>query len=165
MEQSPSWEANRFSVSQGILRILWNPTVNYRIHNCPPPVPILSQLDPFHTPTSHFLQIHLSFILPSTPRSPKWTLLFNWQDSCCIFFLLNSSHVLYDSKNWHTYWRQARQILLVPSNHTTCFGRADNLQAWNTWYLRLNIKYTFFQFSRSHEFITYVYIQFILSFK
>jgi hypothetical protein len=44
IEQSPSWEANWFSASQEIPRILCNPKVHYRIHKCPPPVPILSQI-------------------------------------------------------------------------------------------------------------------------
>jgi len=45
-------------------------------------VPILSQLNPVHTPTSHFLKIHLKIILPSMLESPRWSpLKFSRQNS------------------------------------------------------------------------------------
>ena len=60
MEQSPSWEASWFLAGQEIPRILWNPKVLYLIHNCPPPFPILSHINPVHALTSHFLKIYSS---------------------------------------------------------------------------------------------------------
>ena len=52
MEQSPSWEANRFSASQEIPHTSWNPKVHYRLYKILPSVPILSQTNPVHAP--HF---------------------------------------------------------------------------------------------------------------
>jgi len=69
MVQSPSWEANWFAASQGILRISRNPKVHYRTHKRPPPVSILGQPNPVHMPTSHLLEIHPNIIHPSTPSS------------------------------------------------------------------------------------------------
>jgi hypothetical protein len=54
MEQSPSYEAHRFSASQEIPCILWNPKVHHSIHKCQPTAPILSKLNSVHVhyPTS-----------------------------------------------------------------------------------------------------------------
>ena len=70
MVQSPSWEANWFTASQEIPRILWNLKVHYRTHKPMPPVPILGQPNPVHIPKSHLLEIQPNIIHPSMPRSP-----------------------------------------------------------------------------------------------
>ena len=70
MEHSP-WEANKFSASPEIPRIVWNLKVHYCMYNCLPPVCILSQIDPVHTPhptpwrTIYILFSHLCLGLPS----------------------------------------------------------------------------------------------------
>jgi hypothetical protein len=43
------------------------PEGSYCNQKLPLPIPILSQLDLVHTPTSHFLKTHLNIILASTP--------------------------------------------------------------------------------------------------
>ena len=145
MQQSPSWEANWFSGSQEIPRILWNPKVHYRIHMFPPSVPVLSHLHPDHAPTSNILKIRLNIILPSTPGSSKWfislrfphqnpvyasSLSHTWQVGPC-------HHVWRVLKLWMeerpAVWRVAANILNKRSRtaHTGCssslgFGRGAN---------------------------------------
>ena len=51
MEQSPSWEVNRFSANQEIPRILWHLKGYYSIHKSLPLLPIPNQINPVHAPT------------------------------------------------------------------------------------------------------------------
>ena len=80
-EQCPSLEANRFSASQEIPCILWN-----RIHKCPPPVTILSQINPAHVP--HLTSSHLRVGLP-------YSLFLSGFPTKTLYALLLSSHTCY----------------------------------------------------------------------
>jgi hypothetical protein len=53
-----------------------NLKVYHRIHKSPPPVPILSQLDPLCTPPANLPKSHSDPILPSMPQSSKRSLSF-----------------------------------------------------------------------------------------
>ena len=118
MEQSP-WEVNRLSASQENPRILWNSKVHYRIHNCPPPVPILSQLDPVHVLTSHFLKIQLNIILSSMPGSLKWSFSFRFP----------RQNPVYASPLPHTYY-------MPRPSHSSRFYHTENI-GWGVQIIKL----------------------------
>jgi len=74
MEQSPSWEANGFSGSQEIHRILWNPKDSLPHSQVPAtwPYPEPARSSPY--PHTLLPEDHLNIILLSTPGSLMWFL-------------------------------------------------------------------------------------------
>ena len=76
MEQSPSWEANRFfSYSRNSPHFMGpegSLPQSQVPATCPYPEPARSN------PYPHFLKIYLNIILPSTPGSPKCPLFFRF---------------------------------------------------------------------------------------
>jgi hypothetical protein len=136
MQHSPSWEPNQFAASQEIPHILWYPNVHYRIYKCPPPVPILSQLSPVHTP--HFL-VPISLLRPYQsigpgPRLCLW--IFRNKDTfsrwgvsptpnpqaggplfvCCQRLLIQYI------RSYSPYWRP---FLHLQPEHAPCCGDRD----------------------------------------
>jgi len=94
MEQSPSSEANIHSASQEIPRLLRNPNVNYRLHNSPPLVHILSQMNPVHIFPPYFPKIQSNIIFPPTLRSSSWSHPFRFSDQSFLC-ISHVSHACY----------------------------------------------------------------------
>jgi hypothetical protein len=61
MEHSP-WEANSRWATQE-----FDPKFHYRVHNSPPLIPVLRQMNLIHEPPPYFFKIHSNIILPFTP--------------------------------------------------------------------------------------------------
>ena len=110
MENSRSWGANWSPAGQEISKILCSPAVHYRIHNNPPPVAVLSQSSPVHTPSYYFLNIRFNTIFLSTPRTSKWSLSlrFPHQNAECYSPVSHSCHIHRPS---HSAWFYHSNVL------------------------------------------------------
>jgi len=121
MQQSPSWDADRFSASQEIPRILWNPKVHYRVYKCPPPVPIRSQISPVHAPLIP-LPWRSVLILSSHLRlRSMWSLSlrFHYQNPACTAsvphtcYMPHPSHSRFDHPNNIWWGVQVIKLLIM----------------------------------------------------
>jgi hypothetical protein len=88
MEQSPSWEANRFSAGQEIPSILWSLKFHYRFYKWYPPVPIPAPRDPFQAPPPRSTSWRSTLMLSSHLRFEFSSSIF------ALIYLILSSKIL-----------------------------------------------------------------------
>jgi hypothetical protein len=93
MKQSPSREANSRLPSQEIPRVLQNLQVHYRVHKNSVVASVVSQMNPAHTFTSYFFNIHFTNILTSKPRSSNLSFVLT--------NIVNNRTVLYHKHIYH----------------------------------------------------------------
>jgi len=90
MQHKPSSEPATSSASQGNPGTSWNQKIHHRVQNSRPLVSILSQFNHGQTLRYYFWQLNFNIILPSAPRSYKWspTFRFPTQNALCISLLV-----------------------------------------------------------------------------
>jgi hypothetical protein len=77
IEQSP-WEADNCPANVEITNILWKQEVRYHVHNSPPLVHILSEINPVHNLPSCFFEISFNSNLPFMSTCSRWSLCFRF---------------------------------------------------------------------------------------
>jgi len=102
--------ASSSSASHGIPYRLLNPKVHYRVHNNPPLVSLLGQMNLVHNFPNYFSKILSNVIFPST-RTSTSPFRFVDQNSVCISHVFNSC-----------YWRsvQVKTFLIMKSSAAPC---------------------------------------------
>ena len=118
--------------------LLLKPKVHYRIHNCPPPVPILCLLHSGHIRTFHFLKIHLNNIALLLSDLPSWTLptvfphqntIYNSPDN--LHAICHSKFILLDFINWKISGEQYRSLsnslFIFLHSHVFSFLQGPNI--------------------------------------
>jgi hypothetical protein len=126
MKQSSSWEANRFSASQEIPRILWNPKVHYSIHKSTLPVRILSQIYSVHAPnplpedpvrycSPIYARVFLMVSLPQISPPKHCMHLFS------LPYVLRAPPISF-SLNFFVTWILNKLIRIFTFYHVTCWG-------------------------------------------
>jgi hypothetical protein len=144
MEQSSSWEANWFSVTQEISRIVWNLKVHYHIHKRLPPVPIKVCCN-FTIMLGHILLIppqpcwtpgicNIFPIYHTVLTSPAWTFTYlaDWKHISEV----SDFHVAKQSEprsrsGFMTYTARAWENLIL--HYTKCLNKlGDIVEKWST---------------------------------
>jgi hypothetical protein len=79
IHHSLSGKPDSSSAGKEIPRLSWKQDVHCCVHESPPLGSVLSQMNSVHIHTPCFYKFH-SDVLPSKPRSPKWSLLFRFSE-------------------------------------------------------------------------------------
>ena len=138
MEQSPSSEANRFSASQEIPRILWNPKGHYRIQKYPPPVHVVVQ---WRSVNSAVDKASITYRLQTIPNSnpgehrrlkiraarkdsPEYMLV--GQPECTVWCWFCSWHI----QNDDGFATGIYSMLVLQPEYTVCWFCNIQLEKW-----------------------------------
>jgi hypothetical protein len=103
---SPSCEAANCEATQELPRILWNPKVHYRVHESPPLVSILSQIDPVNTIPSYLPKIYFNIV--HHPRLCVPSGLFPSRFPTNILYAFLFSHIRVTCPAHHIFFRLGR---------------------------------------------------------